>query len=319
MLFKEKLLLSNCDSVRGLSGPEWRKRFLTGLAFADGVVLSPNTLIDNAEVVQALSQQNVIKYLNEEGSGKLVIRGFNLSQYTSLLDYYQALPDNFIISSLPGAPSKGQLSSQQQRELLQRLQRLQQALGEVKPRLETLVLARESLRDEIFRRLDSPDAVGQVFESDGERTLFMLRGQQCISRSDWYSHAQAFFHSRGQDAFARFRAEVIDPAYNALFAVPNEGFLQDNIRFLQGVPEAVLDSGIAFKALRREIELIQYPLKVFNFISSLGAGEVARFLTDEALNYLEDKMTDVGEGYLTRRNWFGMYPRLRQFMGLEIK
>ena len=112
---------------------------------------------------------------------------------------------------------------------------------------------------------------------------------------------------------------MIDPAYNSLFAKASEGFLQDNIRFLQGVPEQVLDSSIAFKALRREIELVQYPIKVFNFISSLGAGEVIKFLTDEALGSLEDKMMETGESYMTRRNWFGLYPRMRSFMGLEIK
>lgn len=90
MLFKEKLLLSNCDSVRALDGNELRKRFLTGLAFADGVVLSPNALIDNAGIAAVISQSNVTKYLNEEGQGKLVIRGFGMDGYTDVRDYYHA-------------------------------------------------------------------------------------------------------------------------------------------------------------------------------------------------------------------------------------
>src|SRR5690554_6959094 len=84
MLFKEKLLLSNCDSVRALDGNELRKRFLTGLAFADGVVLSPNALIDNTGIAEVISQSNVTKYLNEEGQGKLVIRGFGDRKSTRL-------------------------------------------------------------------------------------------------------------------------------------------------------------------------------------------------------------------------------------------
>src|SRR5690606_40867203 len=94
MLFKEKLLLSNCDSVRALDGNELRKRFLTGLAFADGVVLSPNALIDNTGIAEVISQSNVTKYLNEEGQGKLVIRGFGMDGYTDVRDYYHALPDS---------------------------------------------------------------------------------------------------------------------------------------------------------------------------------------------------------------------------------
>ena len=109
MLFKEKLLLANCDSVHAHGHEELRKRFLTGLAFADGVVLPPNTLIDNLELANTLGQMNVIKYLNEEGKGKFVIRGFGLSRFATLQEYYDALPDNFILSSLPGRPRKGEL------------------------------------------------------------------------------------------------------------------------------------------------------------------------------------------------------------------
>lgn len=319
MLFKEKLLLSNCDSVRALDGNEVRKRFLTGLAFADGVVLSPNALLDNRDVAQIIGQTNVIKYLNEEGSGKLVIRGFGMTQHASLEEYYHALPGSFILSSLPGAPRKDALDRHQQRLMQDRVATLQKALREVRPATENLVLARESLRDEVFTRLDDPACAEHYFENDGDYQLFLLGAAKIISRSEWYSHSQAFFRSRGLGNFPRFRAEVIDPAYNSLFAVANEGFLQDDIRYLTGIPEVILDASIGIKSLRREIELIQYPLKVFEFISSFGTGEIVRYLTDEAIGYIEDKMVDSGKSYMTRRNWFGMYPRMRRFMGLEIK
>lgn len=319
MLFKEKLLLSNCDSVRTLDGSELRKRVLTGLAFADGVVLSPNTLIDNLDVAQVIGQSNVVQYLNEEGSGKLVIRGFGVAQHASLVDYYHALPGSFIISSLPGAPRKEALDRYQQRQMQQRVETLQKALQDIRPATEDLSLARESLRNEVFSRLKDPTSADYYFENDGDYSLFLLGADKIISRSEWYRHAQSFFSSRGMDVFPRFRAEIIDPAYNSLFALPEEGFLQDDIRYLTGIPEVILDTSIGIKSLRREIELIQYPLKVFEFISSFGAGEIVRYLTDEAVGYIEDKMVDSGKTYMTRKNWFGMYPRMRRFMGLEIK
>ncbi|SDT16751.1 hypothetical protein SAMN05216198_3862 [Halopseudomonas litoralis] len=319
MLFKEKLLLSNCDSVRALDGDELRKRFLTGLAFADGVVLSPNALIDNLDIAPVIGQTNVVTYLNEEGSGKLVIRGFGMAQHSNLEEYYHALPGSFILSSLPGAPRKDALDRYQQQRMRDRIAALQKVLHEVRPVTEDLSLVRESLRNEVFTRLADPACAQHYFESDGDYNLFLLGADKAISRSEWYSHTQNFFGSRGMGTFPRFRAEIIDPAYNSLFAIPNEGFLQDDIRYLTGVPEVILDASIGFKSMRREIELIQYPLKVFEFISSFGAGEIVRFLTEEAIGYIEDKMVDGGKTYMTRKNWFGMYPRMRRFMGLEIK
>lgn len=76
MLFKEKLLLSNCDSVRQLELEKIRQRFLTSLAFGDGVVLTPNTIFDNENIDLLIERKNVHKYLNEEGKGKFVVRGF---------------------------------------------------------------------------------------------------------------------------------------------------------------------------------------------------------------------------------------------------
>ena len=319
MLFKEKLLLSNCDSVRALDSTELRKRFLTGLAFADGVVFSPNALIDNPGITEALDQFNVIKYLNEEGAGKLVIRGFGIGEYGSLQEYYHALPDSFILSSLPGAPTKGDLDRHQQQIVHERLGRLQGTLRAVSPSVESLSLPQESLRNEVRQRLSLDNAGQQYFANDDDYQLFLQDTEQLISRSQWYNYAQNFFASRNPEGFAQLRAEIVDPAYNSLFAHPSEGFLQDDIRYLSGLPEVVLDAGIVFKALRREIELIQYPLKLFNIISSLGSGEIVRYLTDEAISYIEDKMTESGKSYITRKNWFGMYPRMRRFMGLEIK
>ena len=340
MLFKEKLLLSNCDSVRALDGAELRKRFLTALTFADGVVVSPNTLLDNAHMASVIAQDNVVKYLRREGSGKLVIRGFGLDQGRSLVDYYDALPGSFILSSLPGSPRKDNLDRHQRGQMEQRVRELQRVMERFEPVIDSLSLPRESLRDEIHRRTATDEARPLFFADEAQWHLFRQATNGAISRSEWYAAAEAFFtaadgtrnatppppdrspsHSllSGSERFARFRAEVIDPAYNSLFAASGEGFLQDDIRYLSGVPDIILDATVSIKSLRREISLIQYPLRVFEFISSFGAGEILRYLTDEAVDYMEDKLVESGHSYLTRRNWFGMYPRLRRFMGLEVK
>lgn len=321
MLFKEKLLLSNCDSVRQLDPEELRKRVLTGLAFADGVVLSPNAVIDNLEILQVLSQLNVVRYLNEEGYGKLVIRGFGVDKVDTVVDYYESLPDSYIISSLPGTPCKGELDRYERQVIKERLAELQELLYRLKPSLQGLELPRESLRNEVLKRLQSADLANHYFSSPEAFASFKDNADQVISRSEWYQYAQGLFaeQENAEQHFAAFRAEVIDPAYNSLFAVTNEGFLQDDIRLLSGVPEMVLDTSIAIRSMRKEISLVKYPLKVFEFISSFGSGEVARYLTDEAIGYIEDKMISKGHTYMTRKNWFGMYPRMRRFMGLEIK
>src|SRR5690606_10326145 len=146
----------------------------------------------------------------------------------------------------------------------------------------------------------------------------LLGTSQLISRSQWYTYAQNFFGARGLGTFPQMRAEIIDPAYNSLFAVTNEGFLQDDIRYLTGIPEVILDAGVAIKSLRCEIDLFQYLLMVLVIISWLGAGELVRYLIGEDIGYVEDKLVDGGESWMTRKNWFGMYPLMRRFMGLEI-
>ena len=57
MLFKEKMYLSNCDSVRELSNEETRKRLLIGLVFGSGIILSPNILFDSQGISKVLKQK----------------------------------------------------------------------------------------------------------------------------------------------------------------------------------------------------------------------------------------------------------------------
>lgn len=319
MLFKEKLLLSNCDSVRKLNKAELRKRFLTGMAFADGVVLSPNTLIDNVDFYELILRKNIVKYLNEEGSGKFVIRGFSCDKDQSLADYFEKLPPEYIISSFDGSPKKSQLSSCQYIEILSRIKSAQRALDNIDYKVEKINAQKDALRNEILKRLDDNEILGHYFSDDGDRMLFKMSTEKIFSRSQWYQVSDDYFGKKSPIESSRFKAEVINPAYNYIFASKGEGFLQDDIKFLRDVPEIILDSGIVFKSLKNEIKLIEYPYKAFELVTSFGSGEIIKYVTDEALGYIEDKLTEKGQTYLTRKNWFGMYSRMQKSIGLELK
>lgn len=319
MLFKEKLLLSNCDSVRMLSTEDIRKRFLTGLTFADGVILAPNTLIDNTGINSIISKKNILKYLNEEGLGKFVVRAPNLNDDFRLIDYFNALPGGYIVSSLPGNPRKSDLTRDQLDTIAKRLDLTQNALDQINPVFEDANIGPDSLKNEIAKRIASDESIGNYFDSDGERILFLRQSESVVSRSQWYEFSDNYFNETSRIESIRFKSEVIDPAYNSLFAISGEGFLQDNIKVINNVPEILLDSGVVLKSLRKEIKFIEYPIKTFELISSMGAGELLKFITDEALCYIEDKLQDKGKKYLSRKNWFGMYDVIKNKIGLEVK
>ena len=319
MLLKEKLLLSNCDSVRCLSPSELRKRFLTGMTFGEGVVISPNILIDNLDFHRLLSRRNIVKYLNEEGHGALVLRGFNLSEGMSLLDYYEALPSHFILSSVKGSPTKSSLSKWQESDLIERIKATQKALSELGYLTEKLELSPDSLTKEVSRRLHDDSCIGHFFEDDGERTLFYNLVKEKISRSEWYNISDGYFGKKSELTSRQFKAEVIDPAYNSLFAKKGEGFLQDNIKYINDVPEIILDASVSYRSLRKEIELVEYAFKIFEIISTIGTTELSKLITDQAMDYIEGKMSDRGEDYFSRKNWFGMYKKMQCAIGLELK
>lgn len=157
------------------------------------------------------------------------------------------------------------------------------------------------------------------FNDDGERLLFRRKKSGIFSRTDWYKLSDEHFRSVSPIESKRFKNEVINPAYNSLFAAKGEGFLLDDIKVLKDFPEKILDAGVVYKSLKNEIELVQYPYKAFEFITTLGATDLLKFITDEAMGYIEDKCQDSAEKHFTRKNWFGMYPKMQQFLGLELK
>lgn len=322
MLLKEKVFLSNCDSVRALPPVELHKRFLLGLTVANGVVVSPNTLLDNRDVTALLTRRNVVKYLNEEGAGQLVVRGFNFSKGQSLVDYFDGLPPDYIVSSVDGSPLKSQLTTVQSTSLLAQLRQTDQALNALQPNFRPVQVQSDSLQREIVSRLQDPSVMGHFFAADGDLQLFLMATQGISSRSQWYKFTNQYFSDHSRFAATtpeQFRLEVVDPAYHSLFVDAGDGFLQDKIKHLSGLPKNLLDAGLTLKSLRNEIALLEVPFKLFKLVSSLGASELLKFIADEAIDYVEEKATAKGLDFATRKNWFGLYPKMRQYIGLEIK
>ena len=311
MLFKEKILLSNCDSVKKHSENEIKKRLLVGLVFGNGIVLSPNILFDNIGIQTVLSQKNVIKFLNEEGLGEFIIRGFNIGDIKSASEYFEKLPNSYAISSLNGK-LKGKLSSIELSILNEKIITLDKIIKNIQPTFENASISPNSLTNEIKTRITS-----SYFKSDEAFQKFLSYTEKLSSRSEWYSYIEN--NQRNQFNPNVLKREIVDPSYNSLFINSGEGFVQDNIETLLHIPEKILSAGVTYKSLRKEIELIDYPIKAFEIISSLGTTELAKIITDEALGYIEDKTKDSGISFFSRKNWFGLYPKLRSKMGIEIK
>lgn len=312
MLFKEKMYLSNCDSVRGLSNDEIRKRFLIGLVFGNGVILSPNILFDTKGLNQVLEQKNVIKFLNEEGYGNFIIRGMNIENINSFSDYFEKLPSNYKISNLNGI-EKGELTRSQLQYIGNNIKYIDKIVQNIKPVYQNALIQKDSLSKEIFKRISI-----DYFDDDEKFNKFLLESEKLVSRSEWYTFLNIFLKGN-ETKINSIKSEIIDPAYNSLFINNSESFIQDNINVLDKIPEKILSGMVTINSLKNEIELIEYPLKAFEIVTTIGTTELFKIITDEALSYIEDKATEKGISFLSRKNWFGLYPILKNKLGLEIK
>ena len=312
MLFKEKMYLSNCDSVRGLSNDEIRKRFLIGLVFGNGVILSPNILFDTKGLNQVLEQKNVIKFLNEEGYGNFIIRGMNIENINSFSDYFEKLPSNYKISNLNGI-EKGELTRSQLQYIGNNIKYIDKIIQNIKPVYQNALIQKDSLTKEIFKRISI-----DYFDDDEKFNKFLLESEKLVSRSEWYTFLNIFLKGN-ETKINSIKSEIIDPAYNSLFINNSESFIQDNIKVLDKIPEKILSGMVTINSLKNEIELIEYPLKAFEIVTTIGTTELFKIITDEALSYIEDKATEKGISFLSRKNWFGLYPILKNKLGLEIK
>lgn len=312
MLFKEKMYLSNCDSVRGLSNDEIRKRFLIGLVFGNGVILSPNILFDTKGLNQVLEQKNVIKFLNEEGYGNFIIRGMNIENINSFSDYFEKLPSNYKISNLNGI-EKGELTRSQLQYIGNNIKYIDKIIQNIKPVYQNALIQKDSLSKEIFKRISI-----DYFDDDEKFNKFLLESEKLVSRSEWYTFLNIFLKGN-ETKINSIKSEIIDPAYNSLFINNSESFIQDNINVLDKIPEKILSGMVTINSLKNEIELIEYPLKAFEIVTTIGTTELFKIITDEALSYIEDKATEKSISFLSRKNWFGLYPILKNKLGLEIK
>ena len=318
MFLKENLLLSNCDSTRDLKFEELLKRFLTGLTFANGIIVTPNMLIDSNHILKVLDRGNITKYLKEDGQGKLIIRGVNFDGSMCLVEYFKQLPDSYIISSLERKPKKSDITKDELDNILRKIDTIQKLTRSLTPTFEKAEIASHSLTHKIIPVLQSSDYM--YFTSEHIKQEFLEKCQILNSRSQWYQLTDKYFKVNNSDIPSQqFKNEIIDPAYNSLFANVGEGFLQDNIRYIDKVPKAFLEASMHVKSLKKEIDYIGYAMKLYEIVSTLGTTEIAKFLTDEAVGYIEDKLIEKGQEQFTRRNWFGMYPIMQKKIGLEIK
>lgn len=316
MLFKEKIFLSNCDSVREQPLSEVRKRMLIGLVFGDGVILSPNIVFDSIGVSSVLEQKNVIKFLNEEGYGNFVIRGLNIENTNSFAEYFENLPNTYKVSSFNGR-TKGELKSTELQTLKYQIDTLDDVIKEVNPKYENASIVTNSLTLEIQKRLselEKKELYGCYFFNNDEYLDFLSKSKKMISRSEWYHFLSDFFKN-DLLKINSIKNEIIDPAYNSLFIYSGESFIQDNIKILDKIPAQILSAGVTFNALRNEIELIKYAYDKFEFISTFGQLELAKYITGKAINFIEDEMLT----FSSRKNWYGLYPKLATKMGLEVK
>lgn len=314
MLFKERMFLANCDTVRQLPAAEIEKRFLLGVTFAEGVVVTPSLLLDNRGFTEVLKRPNLHRWYQEEGLGTLTIRSPTKIAFTTMVEYFESLPPGFRLARCQGR-AKCELTADELHNLIGDLKLLDRRIAEFSANKQTLALAPEALTSAIdnsetlkaWRRssTENSELCDSIFEQSADLN----------SRSAWYQAAE----DRFGDLAPQFKTEVIDTAYHSLFVGAGEAFAADRIPVLERVPSRILDAGLMIRTLRKEKELLDYAIKGFDLITAFGAGEIVKYLLDEAVSYVEDKVEDTSYGWFSRRNWFGLYPKLVSRMGVEIK
>ena len=309
MILKERLFLANCDSVRQLSQEEVAKRLLLGAAFAQGVVMSVNLLIDNNGIADVLARPDLEMWYREEGAGSLSLRGMFSDGQLSLVDYFNALPPSYRLSRL-GGRTKAAMTQAERDLILRDLDRIDGLLALYSAGTSPITRNPDALAKAIARRIArNPGAAALISAAN-------IAPETLVSRSDWYAAINGSpLPMADQD---RLRIGIVDAAYNSLFVRRGEAFAMDRIPVLGGLPTAFLSGTVNLRNYRREIGHLRTGARVFSFISSLATEEILRALTDAAVGYLEDKAQDKGMGWFDRRNWFGLYPRLINQIGVEI-
>lgn len=314
MLFKEPMFLANCDTVRQLPAAEIEKRFLLGVTFAQGVIVTPSLLLDNRGFAEVLKRPNLHRWYSEEGFGTLTIRSPTAAGASSMLDFFESLPASYRLARC-GGKQKNDLTTDERQALVADLQFLDKRLCDFKPKRHVLSLTPDALTKVLTNSSTFAAWRTESNKTSDHMDALLARSEDLTSRSAWY---HAVEHEIGADA-QRFKTEVVDSAYHGLFVVAGEAFAADRIPVLEKIPPRLLDAGLMIRSLRQEKEFLDYAIKGFDLITAFGAGEIAKFLVDEAMSYVEEKAQDTSLGWFTRRNWFGLYPKLVSRMGVEIK
>jgi len=121
----------------------------------------------------------------------------------SLVSYFESLPSEYIISSLPNSPRMTDISHQQRDELLYRCENIQAALDSINPIYENIEVNEHALKNEIFSLLANDDILscGDVsneqhqaqkvkktgfFANTDQRDIFKEQAKGVVSRSQWY-------------------------------------------------------------------------------------------------------------------------------------
>ena len=314
MLFKEKMFLANCDPVRRLSPFELEKRFLMSIALSKGAILTPNLLLDNGGMARLLDNALVQRWSrSKEGRGGVVIRVPGASAPESIEDYFDSLPPHHYLTRFQCR--KGDLSGLDLAHFKAELHTLDRNLRRIKPVYSPVSLHGQSLSDAV-----SSCASLNQWQSDKpqlEKSIdtLLARAPDLGSRSLWYQACDDLLGAEAQ----QFKLEVVDTCYNGLFVASGEAFVMDRIPVLDKIPPALLNVGVGAMAFSEQKKLFDYALKGFDLITAFGAGQLVEFLTDEAASFVENKLQDTSFKWATRRNWFGLYPRLTQSMGIEIR
>ncbi|WP_292051381.1 MULTISPECIES: hypothetical protein [unclassified Brevundimonas] len=314
MLLKEKMFLANCDPVRRLSPFELEKRFLMSIALSKGAILTPNLLLDNAGMGRLLDNSLVRRWsMSKEGRGGVVIRVPGASAPESMEDYFDNLPPNHYLARFQCC--KQDLTGLDLAHFKSELHTLDRNLRRIKPAYSPVSLHSRSLSDAVMASASLAQWQADRHELEKPLRDLLRRAPDLGSRSMWYQASEELL---GEDA-VQFKLEVIDACYNGLFVASGEAFVMDRIAVLDRVPISLLSVGVGAVAFGEQRKLFEYALKGFDLVTAFGAGQLVEFLTDEAVSFVENKLQDTSFKWATRRNWFGLYPRLTQSMGVEIR
>lgn len=310
MLFKEKMFLANCDPVRRLPGPELEKRLLLSVAFSKGAIVTPSLLLDNDGIAALLARPDLQRWFNSrDGRGGLVIRMPGGDSAAPLEDYFAALPPHHHLTRFGCA--KDRLDRHALAGLRDDLRAIDAALNRLSAVYSPVNLRPSALSDAIL----ASSAFAQWCAPDTPVEALRQQAPGLNSRSTWYRAAEATLGARA----AAFKLEVIDACYNGLFVGKGEAFVMDRIPVLGDLPPQILSLGINAQSFNEQRRMFDYALKGIDLIGAFGAGQLASFLTREAVDFIEEKLQDTSLAWATRRNWFGLYTRLTKSMGIEIR